>query len=93
MKFEILYHHKVIEDDLPALDKKVKERILDNIGKKLGAEPEKYGKPLRKPLSSFWKLRIGDYRVVYKIKKREVWILTILHRSKVYEYARQRTMD
>ena len=90
MNFEILYHHKVSEDDLPSLDKKIKERIFANIEKKLTKAPRKYGKPLRKPLSNYWTLRIGDYRVVYKIKKREVWILAILHRSKIYQYVMKR---
>ncbi|WHZ29084.1 MAG: hypothetical protein OJF51_003884 [Nitrospira sp.] len=31
-----------------------------------------YGTPLRKTLRGYWKLRVGDYRVVYKIEGDEV---------------------
>jgi mRNA interferase RelE/StbE len=36
-------------------------------------------------LKGYWKLRIGDYRVVYKIAERELRILGIIHRKKMYE--------
>jgi len=29
-------------------------------------------------------LRVGDYRVVFKIVKEEIWILAIIHRKDVY---------
>jgi len=39
-----------------------------------------YGTPLRKTLRGYWKIRVGDYRVVYKIEGNEVWILAhIIH--------------
>jgi mRNA interferase RelE/StbE len=44
-----------------------------------------YGEPLRKTLKGYWKLRVGDCRVVYKIVKNEIWILGITHRKKVYD--------
>jgi hypothetical protein len=31
--------------------------------------PQEYGTPLRKTLKGYWKLRVGDYRVVYKISR------------------------
>lgn len=47
--------------------------------------PERYGAPLRGSLKGYWKLRVGDYRVVFKVVGTEVWVLTILHRKEVYE--------
>lgn len=46
---------------------------------------EKYGKPLRGSLKGYWKLRVGDIRVVFRIVKNEVEILGIIHRKMVYE--------
>ena len=43
-----------------------------------------YGEPLRKTLKGYWKLRVGDYRVVFKVIEAEVWILGIKHRKSVY---------
>ncbi len=45
----------------------------------------RYGVPLRGTLKGYWKLRVGDYRIVFKITGQEVWVLTILHRREVYE--------
>ncbi len=45
------------------------------------------GKPLRGELSGKWSLRVGDYRVIYKIDEQEK-ILTLLnvgHRKAVYK--------
>ena len=36
-------------------------------------------------LKGYWKLRVGDYRVVYKIMGTEVWIFGIIHRKKIYD--------
>jgi len=50
----------------------------------LQTAPHDYGKPLRKSLKGYWKLRVGDYRVVFKVIESEVWILGIRHRKSVY---------
>lgn len=75
------------------IDSSIKKRIFTTIESRLTTEPQQYGKPLRKPLSGYWKLRIGDYRVVYKIVKKEVWILAILHREKIYPFAIERAKE
>jgi mRNA interferase RelE/StbE len=36
-------------------------------------------------LKGYWKLRVGDWRVIYKIEARTVTILRIGHRREVYE--------
>ncbi|MBS0154305.1 MAG: type II toxin-antitoxin system RelE/ParE family toxin [Nitrospira sp.] len=45
----------------------------------------KYGVPLQKTLKGYWKLRVGDYRVVYKLEKDGVLILAVRHRKTVYD--------
>lgn len=47
--------------------------------------PQEYGLPLRKNLGGYWKLRVGDYRVVFKVEGEMVYILGIRHRKSVYE--------
>ncbi|MFN3476352.1 MAG: type II toxin-antitoxin system RelE family toxin [Candidatus Methylomirabilales bacterium] len=51
---------------------------------------KRYGSPLRGTLKGYWKLRIGDYRVVGKIVGSEVWIFGVLHRKRIYEDVLQR---
>ena len=89
MPFKILYHHK-IKEDLAHTDPASQKRIIETIEERLSVDPEKYGKPLRKPLKRYWKLRIGKFRVVYKIAKNEVLVLAILPRSKVYQIMKKR---
>lgn len=84
MAFTLLYHSEVKKDTKP-LDERLKKRIKTAIENRLTVAPHQYGEPLRKTLKGYWKLRVGDYRVVYKIMGNEVWILGISHRKEVYE--------
>lgn len=90
MSFELRYHPDVKSIDIPLLDEKLKTRIRNAIEKRLTTAPHLYGEPLRKTLRGYWKLRVGDYRVIFKIMKEEVWILGIIHRKKVYEAIEKR---
>ena len=85
MTFKIRYHPDVKVIDLPLIDEQIKKRIKITIETRLMTAPHKYGKPLRKTLKRYWKLRVGDYRVVFKISDHEIYILGIIHRKKVYE--------
>ena len=84
MIFTLRYHPAVRDEDLPLIDRKTKERIQKAIEERLRTAPHDYGEPLRKSLKGYWKLRVGDYRVVFKVIKSEVWILGIRHRKSVY---------
>ena len=84
MPFEIKYHPDVKKVDIPLIDLRTKNRIKKAIETRLIIAPHQYGEPLRKTLKGYWKLRVGDYRVVFKIVESEVWILGIIHRKNVY---------
>lgn len=90
MSFNLRYHQDVKEVDIPFLNPTIRKRIKKAIEVRLATEPHKYGEPLRKTLKGYWKLRVGDYRVVYKIFQNEVWVLGIIHRKKVYEKIEKR---
>ncbi len=83
--FKILYHPDVVNNDIPRLSHPVKARIKNTVETKLSQAPVEYGEPLRKTLKGYWKLRVGDYRVIYQIKGSNVQIMTIGHRSEVYQ--------
>lgn len=84
MPYLLRYHPRVAEDDLPEIPANLHSRIARSIDGRLTTEPTRYGVPLRGTLKGYWKLRVGDYRVVFKVAAQEVWILTILHRRDVY---------
>lgn len=90
MVFELAYHAEV-QGDVARLDERLKKRIKTAIETRLTVAPHQYGEPLRKTLKGYWKLRVGDYRVVFKISGNEVWILGIVHRKDVYEKVEKRT--
>jgi len=83
--YTLRYHPRVAEDDLPDVPANLHARIARSIDGRLTTEPMRYGVPLRGTLKGYWKLRVGDYRIVFKITGQEVWVLTILHRREVYE--------
>lgn len=85
MMFALRYHHEVVRSDIPSIPKKERNRIQKAIEEKLAIHPEVFGKPLRRSLKGYRRLRVGDYRVVFRIEEDEVKIFAIGHRSVVYE--------
>tara|TARA_Y100000310_G_C19955493_1_gene478802 strand:+ start:106 stop:384 length:279 start_codon:yes stop_codon:yes gene_type:complete len=87
----VIYHPKV-RSDLRKVHSRHLAVIRDAIETKLARSPKRYGKPLRSTLKNLRSLRIGNYRVVYAVKNREliVLVLTIAKRDKVYEEAKKR---
>ena len=83
MEYGLVYHHE-IPNDLAGIPVNIKERIRKAIETRLLIDPVSYGLPLRKSLQGHRKLRIGDYRVIYRIVNKDVIILKIGHRKDVY---------
>jgi len=88
--FQIVYHFLVVRDDIPNLPNEWKKKIQRAIEERLATHPDLYGKPLRRSLRGYRKLRVGDYRVIFRIGKESVKILVIQHRSVVYDSAERR---
>lgn len=44
----------------------------------------------RVPVSGFYKLRVGDYRIIYAVKDDIVFVLVVAQRGTVYELAGRR---
>ncbi len=82
MGYQILLHPKAkafLDGSSPDLRGRIRDRLLS-----LGEGPEK-GTRLRH--SEFWRLRVGDYRVIYEIDHggERVVVLFIGHRRDVYD--------
>ena len=84
MPFTLVYHPDVKSKDIPTLNRDIGKRIQRAIESRLTTEPQRYGEPLRRTLKGYWKLRVGDYRVVFKVVKSEVWIFAIMNRREIY---------
>jgi len=85
LTFELRYHPDVRDVDIPQLNETLKKRIKKAIEERLSISPHQYGEPLRKTLKGYWKLRVGDYRVVYKVERNEILIFAIINRKDVYK--------
>lgn len=92
MTYVLVYHPAVLEEDLPSIPRNLSVRIQRAIQQRLASEPTYYGEPLRHRLKGYWKLRVGDYRVVYQIAGQEVRIYRIDHRKDVYAVPPQRLL-
>ena len=79
----ILYKSSV-SHDLKKLDPKDAERILRDIRKELGENP-RAGEALAEEFKGLFKIRFGDYRVIYAVVDGDVLVLRIGHRSKIYQ--------
>ncbi len=90
MNFEICYHEDVLEKDIPKISKEWQNSIKKAIEEKLTTRPEVFGKPLRHSLKGYRKLRVGDYRIIFRIERTIVKVFAIQHRSVVYR--RQKRM-
>lgn len=82
--FRIVYHEAVVADDIPRLSSRMRDRMKRAIEEKIAIHPEEFGVPLRRSLSGYRKLRVGDYRVIFRIEKEIIKIFVIAHRSVVY---------
>ncbi len=84
--YTIEYLDSVVEEEIPALPKTIKNRIKQAIETRLTADPVGLGKPLRYSFVGHRRIRVGDYRIVYRldVEKYKVIIVLIKHRKDVY---------
>ena len=89
MSFRILYHPEV-KGDISKINEKLKKRLRKAVETRLTVSPQQYGEPLRKTLKGYWKLRVGDYRIVFRVSGNEIMVFGIIHRKTIYETVRKR---
>lgn len=86
-KYKVDYLETVVEEDIPELSNKMKVMIKKAIEERLMIDSIGFGKPLRYSLKGHRRLRVSDYRIVYRIEEQNkaVIIIAIKHRKDVYE--------
>ena len=89
--YSIRFHPEVPED-LRSLPANLRERILRAVESRLGVAPDRYGARLRQSLHGYWKLRVGDFRIVYEIVAHEVRVYGVMDRREVYGEITRRTV-
>ncbi len=76
--FKVLIDELVIKKDFKKIDTTGQQRIIKTIRKKSTIKPKEFGNPLAGDLKGYWKLRIGEYRVIYEIEEEKVLVYVIL---------------
>lgn len=75
--YAVLIDELVFKEDFKGIDKSDQRKIIKAIRKKLTTNPEVYGQPLKRDLQGLWKLRVGQYRVVYRIEKDKILVYVV----------------
>ena len=75
--WNIVIHRLVLAEDFKKLDNASKRLILKVIYKKLASDPESYGNPLTGDFKGYWKLRVANFRVIYRIVRDEVLVMVV----------------
>jgi mRNA-degrading endonuclease RelE of RelBE toxin-antitoxin system len=85
-QYQLVYTVTAVAD-IKKLDGSVKKLIKSSVEQRLSTDPLGFGKPLRYSLNGHRRLRVGHYRVVYRINpdEKQVIILAIKHRKDIYQ--------
>jgi mRNA interferase RelE/StbE len=74
---KVRYHPKVKNEDISRLSHDIAIRIERAIRNRLMINPVKYGLYLHGNLKGYRKLRVGDWRIIYRVIQNEIRILAI----------------
>jgi mRNA interferase RelE/StbE len=87
--YQIRYLEEVVRRHIPLLPPSARALIKRAIEERLMVDPIGFGKPLRYSLKGHRRLRVSDYRIVYRIEQATstVFIVAIKHRKDIYEDA------
>lgn len=84
--YKIIYGELINTKTLKKFSPQVLKEIKQNVETKLTTEPELFGKPLRKSLKGFRRMRVSSFRVIFKIEKKTVKIVFIGKKPGVYDH-------
>ncbi len=83
MRFSIKYDPKAVKQ-LQKLDKHEASKILDAIEEYVAEPIQTKVKKLKTPFDGAYRLRVGDYRVIFYKEEDLMLISKIAHRKQVY---------
>lgn len=75
--YTVLIDELVFKKDFKGIDKSDQQKIIRVIRKKLTTDPDNYGNPLKGDLRGLWKLRVGQYRIIYEIQADKIVVYVI----------------
>lgn len=86
-KYTVIYGNSLPFKEIKKIPSNILQTIRNQIEEKLTHSPEIFGKPLRNSLYGYRRLRIGKYRIIYRITPSAiVEVMFIGKKPKVYEH-------
>lgn len=89
LTYQLIYHPLVAED-IKTIPKNLQIRIKKALEQRLLQDPVQAGRPLRQSLAGHRKMRVGDYRIIYRVERQSIIVLKIGHRKEVYDQVKLR---
>ncbi|MBA8755184.1 type II toxin-antitoxin system RelE/ParE family toxin [Wolbachia endosymbiont of Drosophila bicornuta] len=68
-RYKVKSLKSVVEKDLPNLPKTIRLKVQKAIKERLTVDPINFGEPLHHNLKGRRRLRVGDYRVIYRVNQ------------------------
>ena len=78
MTYRIVVDELVLKRDFRKIGPEDQRKIIRAIRQRLATRPKDYGEPLRGEPKGFWKLRVGQFRVIYEIHEDQVIVSVIM---------------
>jgi len=85
MAYILILTENVIKNDIPAIPAANYDQIMRAIHERLSVNPLAFGKQLRHGLSYYRSLRVGDWRIAYRVEGNNVIIAHIELRRDAYK--------
>ncbi len=83
MKYGLVYTRRA-ERDIRKLERKTRDRIGNTLLRYV-EDPLRFAEKLTDPFLGQYRFRIGDYRVVFDIRRNEVVVLRVGHGREIYK--------
>jgi len=88
-----LRFHPRVEADLKKLSPADQRRVKRAFDERIAVDPGRFGEPLAGQLRGYLKIRIGDYRIVFRVEAEIAWVAGVFHRRDAYAQAERRLTD
>ena len=85
MAYDVTLLERVVKNDLPSIPEANKGQIFRAISERLTVAPVSLGKPLTGEFKGLYRLRVGDWRVIYEVEQGSVTIHAIKLRRDAYK--------
>ena len=83
MSFKLIFTQNAVRD-IKKLDRVAQKQLVRKL-KQFQTHPLFYAKKLTSPVIGQYRWRIGNYRIIFDIKGRDLIILRVGHRKEIYK--------